>query len=336
MEELKKRIKNQIEFYFSDENLETDIFFNELFSKSIDGYIDISYLLNYNIIKENNITKEELIEILKTSEKIEINEARTKIKRKNSNKIPKINQDKILEKKRKREKEKKREKQEKKHPIILIINSNKTIDINTEKIKNVYKYLNPNLEIINFEFNKENNEGYLAIKKKDSTSKFDFVKIFEIDTIIFEVKLCEGKELSNYWYKNSYLLSEENKDNKNIKKIKNKIKPRKLKEALYLANEKFDDLNEIKNKIIKITESKNLNEAEIKYIKDLIKYHPDKNIIEKVNKSDFIIVEKNEENKDIFYGLDKNKEKIVEFQIYKCTEKIILDDNKKKELDGIF
>ena len=336
MEELKKRIKNQIEYYFSDENLETDIFFNELFSKSIDGYIDISYLLNCNIIKENNITKEELIEILKTSEKIEINEARTKIKRKNSNKIPEINQDKILEKKRKRDKEKKREKQEKKHPIILIINSNKTIDINTEKIKDVYKYLNPNLEIINFEFNKENSEGYLAIKKKDSTSKFDFVKIFEIDTIIFEVKLCEGKELSNYWYKNSHLLSEENKDNKNIKKIKNKIKPRKLKEALYLANEKFDDLNEIKNKIIKITESKNLNEAEIKFIKDLIKYHPDKNIIEKVNKSDFIIVEKNEENKDIFYGLDKNKEKIVEFQIYKCTEKIILDDNKKKELDGIF
>ena len=48
MEELKKRIKNQIEYYFSDENLETDIFFNELFSKSIDGYIDISYLLNCN------------------------------------------------------------------------------------------------------------------------------------------------------------------------------------------------------------------------------------------------------------------------------------------------
>ena len=336
MDELNKRIKNQIEYYLSDENLETDIFFNDLFSKSEDGYIDLSYILNCNIIKENHITKEELIEILKTSEKIELNEERTKIRRKNKNKIPEINHDKILEKKRKRDKEKKREKQEKKHPIILIVNSNKTIDINPEKIKNVYKLLNPKLEIINFEFNKDNNEGYLAIKRKDSTSKFDFVKIFEIDDVIFEVKLCEGKELSNYWYKNSHLLSEENIDNKKIKKVKNKIKPRKLKEAIYLGEEKFDDLNEIKNKIIKITENKNLNEEEINFIKDLIKYHPDKDLREKVIKSDFIIVEKNEENKDIFYGLDKNKDKIVDFQVYKCTEKIILDDNKKKELDGLF
>ena len=336
MDELNKRIKNQIEYYLSDENLETDIFFNDLFSKSEDGYIDLSYILNCNIIKENHITKEELIEILKTSEKIELNEESTKIRRKNKNKIPVINQDKILEKKRKRDKEKKREKQEKKHPIILIVNSNKTIDINPEKIKNVYKLLNPKLEMINFEFNKENNEGYLAIKRKDSTSKFDFVKIFEIDDVIFEVKLCEGKELSNYWYKNSHLLSEENIDNKKIKKVKNKIKPRKLKEAIYLGKEKFDDLNEIKNKIIKITENKNLNEEEINFIKDLIKYHPDNDIIEKVIKSDFIIVEKNEENKDIFYGLDKNKDKIVDFQVYKCTEKIILDDNKKKELDELF
>ena len=336
MDELNKRIKNQIEYYLSDENLETDIFFNDLFSKSEDGYIDLSYILNCNIIKENHITKEELIEILKTSEKIELNEESTKIRRKNKNKIPVINQDKILKKKRKREKEKKREKQEKKHPIILIVNSNKTIDINPEKIKNVYKLLNPKLEMINFEFNKENNEGYLAIKRKDSTSKFDFVKIFEIDDVIFEVKLCEGKELSNYWYKNSHLLSEENIDNKKIKKVKNKIKPRKLKEAIYLGKEKFDDLNEIKNKIIKITENKNLNEEEINFIKDLIKYHPDNDIIEKVIKSDFIIVEKNEENKDIFYGLDKNKDKIVDFQVYKCTEKIILDDNKKKELDELF
>lgn len=334
MEELKKRIKNQIEFYLSDENLETDKFFNDLLSKSKDGYIDLSYILNCNIIKDNNITKEEIYEILKDSEKIEINEEKTKIRRKSLDKIPEINEDKILEKKRKRDKEKKREKQEKRHPIILTINSNKNIEISQEKIKNVYKYLNPKLEIINFEF--KDNEGYIAIKKKEATSKFDYARIFEIDDVIFNVKLCEGKELINYWNKNSHLLSEENEDNKKIKKEKIKIKPRKLKEAIYLGDEKFDDLNEIKNKIITITENKNLNEEEIKFMKDLIKYHPDKDIIEKVIKSDFIIAEKNEENKDIYFGLDKNKEKIVDFQVYKCIEKIMINDNIKKEIDGLF
>ena len=334
MEEMKKRIKNQIEFYLSDENLETDIFFNELLSKSENGYIDLSYILNCNIVKESNLKKEEIIEILKTSENLEINEEKTKIRRKNNNKIPEINEDKILEKKRKREKEKKREKQEKKHPIILNINSNKNIEISQEKIKNVYKYLNPKLEIINFEF--KDNEGYIAIKKKEATTKFDYARIFEIDDVIFNVKLCEGKELINYWNKNSHLLSEENEDSKKIRKEKIKIKPRKLKEAVYSGDEKFVDLNEIKNKIITITENKNLNEEEIKFMKDLIKYHPDKDIIEKVIKSDFIIAEKNDENKDIYFGLDKNKEKIVDFQVYKCIEKIMINDNIKKEIDGLF
>ena len=57
MEDIKKRIKKQIEFYLSDENLEIDKFFNELISKSNDGYIDISNILNCNKIKESKLTK---------------------------------------------------------------------------------------------------------------------------------------------------------------------------------------------------------------------------------------------------------------------------------------
>ena len=135
------------------------------------------------------------------------------------------------------------------------------------------------------------------------------MKVFEIDDVIFKIELCEGKDLIKFWERNSHLLSEENKD-KNIKNKKNiKIKPRKLKEPIYLGEEKYDDFNEIKNKIEKITENKTLNEKDIKFIKDLIKYHPDKNIIEKVNESDSIMTEKNGEgneyNKDgklIFKG----------------------------------
>ena len=216
MEDIKKRIKKQIEFYLSDENLEIDKFFNELISKSNDGYIDISNILNCNIIKESKLTKEEVFEILKDNEYVELNQEKTKIRRKNNKKIPEINEQKLLEKKRKREKEKRRGKQEKKHPIILTITSNKETEINPEKIMKVYKSLNPNLIIIQSEFN--NNIGYIAIKRKEETSKFIFVKIFEIDDIIFNVKLCEGKELHNFWDNNSHLFSEENNNSNNKKK----------------------------------------------------------------------------------------------------------------------
>ena len=79
MEDFEKRIKIQIEYYFSDENLETDIFFNELFSKSIEGYIDISYLLchcycwrvridheanNIREVLKQRITQGQLIDLL--------------------------------------------------------------------------------------------------------------------------------------------------------------------------------------------------------------------------------------------------------------------------------
>ena len=146
MEDIKKRIKKQIEFYLSDENLEIDKFFNELISKSIDGYIDIFNILNCNINKESKLTKEEVLDILKDNENVELNEEKTKIRRKNNKMIPEINEQKLLEKKRKREKEKRREKQEKKHPIILTITSNKEIEITPEKIIKVYKSLNPNLK----------------------------------------------------------------------------------------------------------------------------------------------------------------------------------------------
>ena len=336
MEEIKKGVKMQIEYYLSDENLETDKFFNELISKSSDGYIDISYIFNCNIIKESNLTNEEIFEILKDNENVELNEEKTKIRRKNNKKIPKINEKKLLEKKRKRDKEKKREKQEKKHPIILTITSKKPTKINSEQIQNVYKSLNPKLIIIQTEFN--NSIGYIAVKRKEETSKFNFVKIFDIDNIVFNVKLCEGKELNNFWDRNSHLLSEENENNKKPQKVKISKKPRKLKNAIYLGDKRYDDFNEIKNEIEKIIENKKLNKEQIKFMKDLIKYHPDKTIIEKVIESDIIEVRKNEENKDIFFGFNQNKEKIVEFQVHKCTEKIIIEDNKKEEdeIDDLF
>ena len=104
MNEIEKRIKNQIEYYLSDENLETDKFFNELISKTNDGYIDISYILNCGIIKESNLPKNKILEIIEDSKNIELNKEKTMIRRKNNKKIPLYSEENFW---RKKEKEKK-------------------------------------------------------------------------------------------------------------------------------------------------------------------------------------------------------------------------------------
>ena len=78
MEEMKKRIKNQIEYYLSDENLETDKFFSELISKSNEGHTNISYTLICNIIKESNLQKNKILEIFEETKNIELNKEKQK------------------------------------------------------------------------------------------------------------------------------------------------------------------------------------------------------------------------------------------------------------------
>ena len=67
-------IKEQIEFYFSDMNLENDNDFSKLILKSENRFINISYLLNRNRLKMLNATEEDIIFALKDSNEIEIDE----------------------------------------------------------------------------------------------------------------------------------------------------------------------------------------------------------------------------------------------------------------------
>ena len=351
-EKTKEDIKNQIEYYLSDKNLEGDQFFHDLISKDKDGYLDLQYILQCNLIKKNKWTKDQIIESIKESEKIETNIDKTKIRRKGNKPLPPLDENKLLNRKRNREKENKdKNKDKEKTPIILTITSDKETEITWQDIESKYKSLNPTLSIIYTRFNK--NEGNFGVdnpiddlehnddkdkkEKENEKSNFNFVKEFDIDGIKFNVKICEGEELKKFM--------EENKSHLEfcLKQTSNKNKKRKktntiLNESVYLGDQEFKDIAKIKEKINKLVREANdkmivLNEEQTKFIKDLVKYHPDKKIREKVKDSPFIGVGKLNEHeyKKGFFGLDENKEKLYDFLVYKCPERIMTEDRKLKK-----
>ena len=83
-ESKKKEIKGQIEYYLSDSNLEGDEFFHNIISKDTNGYLDLEYILQCNKIKKAGWTKEQIVDSIKDSEKIELNGDKTKVRRKDN------------------------------------------------------------------------------------------------------------------------------------------------------------------------------------------------------------------------------------------------------------
>lgn len=58
------KIKNQIEFYFSDQNLQRDGFFRKEMFKRTDGGILISLLLNCNLLRDMDVTEDCLRKVI--------------------------------------------------------------------------------------------------------------------------------------------------------------------------------------------------------------------------------------------------------------------------------
>ena len=341
-EKTKNEIKGQIEYYLSDVNLEGDKFFHDIISKDKDGYLELEYILQCNKVKKNNWTKDQIIESLKESEKVELNDAKTKIRRKDNKILPPLNEEKLMNRKRNRENEQKSKSNKNKNtPIILSFSSDKDTDIKNENIESKYASINPSLSVVYTKFNK--NEGHFAVlppetdeNEKNDKKDINFVKEFDIEGVKFNVKLCEGDELDKFMKENKSQID------MCTGKAKNKKKKKKtntmLKEAVSLGDEEFDDLSKIKEKIRNmINEVKDemivLDEAQTKFIKDLVKFHPDKKIRKKTEEIPFIGVGKLKENeyKKGFFGLNDKKEKEYDFLVYKCPERIMTEDRKKNK-----
>ena len=150
------------------------------------------------------------------------------------------------------------------------------------------------------------------------------------------MKLCEGKELEKFMEENqSHLDLCVNKERDKKLKKKNKTI---LKSLVKLGEEEFNDIAKIKEKIRKMISRVEdeliiLDENENKFIKDLVKFHPEKDLDEKVNNAAYIGVGKIDPHQytKAFFGLNDKKEKLFDFFVNKCPEKILIADIKKNK-----
>ena len=338
-------IKEQIEYYLSDENLKHDSFFHGKISADPNGYLYLNELLKCNKIKKAGWTKEDLQSGIELSTLIELDkETKERVRRKNNKPLPELV---LLSKKRKKEeskKEKKEEEKEKKEPIILLINCKEKNETKWKDICETFKKESPDVEVIYMRF--KDTEGHIAVIPK--TDEIKFKEKFTCENNEYTVKKCEGEDLIEFFknhgshYEMCKKINERrNKRNKNKnqnknKKNENKNKNKKVKMGdnencslkcdVTLGGKKYGDIGVIKAESRRIiNDSKDdvpLNEKDQKFIMDLLKYHS--NYDEKAKNLDYITVGKPEkyESSRCFIVVNKKKEK-HDFSVQKCLDNLI-------------
>ena len=318
-------INSVIEFYLSNENLKQDS----------NGYISIEELLKCNKIIKNSYSKEYLIASIKKSENIEIDSSNNKI-RKKENKQP--TELKLLNQKRKLSDFSKIEIDEEIKdfrnkitidPIVFKITSEK--EINEENfwylIKQTFIIENPHLKISYCTF--KNKLGFLTILYRcDEEDKIKFNKELKVNDYILNIEKAEGDDLIDFWkYNESFyaLVNNLKIEKKNINS--NYHNKELLKEKINLGSKEFNNILDIKKKakniILNTFDNQHINEDSLKFILDVLKFHP--KYEEKIKDMDFISVGKNNKyvNTRCFVIVKKNGV-IEDFSIQKCIEQIAL------------
>lgn len=98
------KIKQQVEYYLSDKNLQNDKFFHEKINSDKDGFLEVAYLLNCNKIKELQATDDEIIAAATTSLVLETSDDKKRIRRKGNAPLPELS---LLKKKKNKPEEEK-------------------------------------------------------------------------------------------------------------------------------------------------------------------------------------------------------------------------------------
>ena len=284
--EKKISIKEQVEYYLSDENLKKDSFFHNKISENQNGYLDLDFLLKCNKIKKAGWSKEDLIEGIKLSEVIELDDTNDKVRRKDNKPLPELVL--LTQKRAKPEKEEKEEEKER-EPVILMFESEDECQSNWRDIINAFKKENPDLDVIYSRF--KETLGHIVISPH-TDDEIKFKEKFSYDDTEFKVKKCEGDDLINFYkdhgkHYEDCVAMHKRRNKKGKKESKNKKKKEKkeekkdpaeknmLKSEVILGDEKFSDISVIKAKARKIiTDTKDgekLKENEQKFILDLLK-----------------------------------------------------------------
>jgi len=335
-----KNIKTQIEYYLSDKNISKDKFFYDLIKNNENGFINLNVFLKCNAIKKNNYTIDDIIEGIKLSNELELNESLNKVKRKN-NILPKFE---LLLKKRKKKKENKEEKTEeikeekkiennenlindKKIKLSLYsINSDKPNKFHIRDLIKEFKYENPSIEIKYCKY--INNKDYICFDDSNLTEKLN--PNFDLNDINFTVtKIQDENEIKKFWdlTLSSYIKINKKNENKNNNKI-----VKFLKHKVKLGNEMYEQVKFIKDKL-KMIRNEYKNKEKIlgndgDFLYDLIRFHH--NFREKIKDFDYFTLDYVKEYKYLrcFYIVKSNGEKI-DFSIDKCLNNLIKIQNQK-------
>ncbi|XP_015179070.1 PREDICTED: la protein homolog [Polistes dominula] len=90
--ELLEQIKDQIEFYFGDVNMQRDKFLTEQI-KLENGWIPLTVMLNFNMLATMTTNCDVIVKALESSELIEVSEDKTKIRRSPKFPLPKYDEE---------------------------------------------------------------------------------------------------------------------------------------------------------------------------------------------------------------------------------------------------
>ena len=343
-------IKEQIEYYLSDENLKKDSFFHQKISEEPNGYLSLDFLLKCNKCKKAGWTKDELKEALKTSDKLELDKTESKVRRKDNKPLPDLI---LLSQKRNKDEDGKEE--EKKEPVILMFTCKEPNNSNWKDVCEAFKKENSELNISYMRF--RNNSGHIAVIPDNDDEEIKFKDKFEYDKVEYKVQKCENEDLINFYkehgdhYKMCVEMNErknkkggkkgkkgkkdkdesKEKDNKN-KKAKTDINKIQLKSEVTLGEQKYKDVSLIKaetRKIINDTkDNEKIKDKDQKFILDLLKYHH--NYEEKTKDLDYITVGKpeNYDSSRCFIIVDKKNNK-KDFSAQKCIENLVKKINEE-------
>lgn len=217
-------VKRQVEFYFSDENLTHDKFFNEQIIASDGGFVSFDTILKCQRIKNLKVSKESLIQALAGSEHVEV-DGENGVRRKNNRAVPLL--------KVKKAKTQKLPEQTVEILEVTIPEESKTT---WKDLRDAFrsKYINSNVVYVRF----HGNEGHVGV-----SSDVDIESIIkgglEVNGIKAIIKKLEGDQLLEFWKANGSHFDMCSQSMKKRKIEKNK--------SINMGGKLFSSVSQLKN-----------------------------------------------------------------------------------------
>lgn len=217
-------IKRQVEFYFSDENLTHDKFFNEQIVANDGGYVSFDVILKCQRIKNLKVTKESLLQALTGSEHLDV-DGENGVRRKNNRAVPLL--------KVKKAKTQKLPEQTVEILEVTIPEESKTT---WKDLRDAFrsKYINANVVYVRF----HGNEGHVGV-----SSDVDIENILktglEVNGIKASIKKLEGDQLLEFWKANGSHFDMCSQSMKKRKIEKNK--------SINMGGKLFSSVSQLKN-----------------------------------------------------------------------------------------